>query len=247
MDVTFDCYTYPYSGTTVTIGLPHWAKDGGPERLMEALRDQDDRQRMKRELTRDRLENNWLTNFTQPQNRQYDGRLITDIAEMRGQDPEDALFDLLLEENLGISTVGLGTNAQTLYAFVSHPAGMIASDAILFGEYPNPRSYGCFPIVLAEFVRAEQHLKLPEAIRKMTSFPAQRLGLPDRGILRDGFKADIVLFNPNTIKALATKEDPKQYPVGIDYVIVNGQVVIDNGENTGVLPGRALRRGRSST
>ena len=77
----------------------------------------------------------------------------------------------------------------------------------------------------------------------MTSFPAQRLGLPDRGILRDGFKADIVIFNPNTVKALATKENPKQYPVGIDYVIVNGQVVIENGENTGALPGRALRRG----
>jgi N-acyl-D-aspartate/D-glutamate deacylase len=100
---------------------------------------------------------------------------------------------------------------------------------------------------LAEFVRAEQHLKLPEAIRKMTSFPAQRLGLPDRGILRDGFKADIVIFNPNTVKALATKENPKQYPVGIDYVIVNGQVVIENGGNTGALPGRALRRGRANT
>ena len=124
---------------------------------------------------------------------------------------------------------------------------MIASDAILFGEYPNPRSYGCFPIVLAEFVRAEQHLKLPEAIRKMTSFPAQRLGLPDRGILRDGFKADITVFNPNTVKALATKENPKQYPTGIDYVIVNGQLVIDNNQNTNALPGRALRRGRPST
>ena len=247
MDVTFDCYTYPYSGTTVTIGLPHWAKDGGPERLMAALADADDRVRMKRELARDRLENNWLTNFTQPQNRVYEGRLITDIAEMRGQDPEDALFDLLLEENLGISTVGLGTNAQTLYAFVSHPYGMIASDAILFGEYPNPRSYGCFPIVLAEFVRAEKHLRLPEAIRKMTSFPAQRLGLPDRGLLRDGFRADIVIFNPDTVKTHATKDDPKHYPVGIEYVIVNGQVVIQRGENTGVLPGRALRRGRGST
>ena len=247
MDVTFDCYTYPYSGTTVTIGLPHWAKDGGPERLMAALQDADDRARMKRELARDRLENNWLTNFTQPQNKGYEGRLITDIAEMRGQDPEDALFDLLLEENLGISTVGLGTNAQTLYAFVSHPYGMIASDAILFGEYPNPRSYGCFPIVLAEFVRAEKHLRLPEAIRKMTSFPAQRLGIPDRGLLRDGFRADIVIFNPDTVKTHATKDDPKHYPVGIEYVIVNGRVVIEQGENTGVLPGRALRRGRGST
>ena len=247
MDVTFDCYTYPYSGTTITIGLPHWAKDGGPERLMAALQDADDRARMKRELSRERLENNWLTNFTQPQNQQYDGRLITDIADMRGQDPADALFDLLVEENLGISTVGLGTNPQTLPAFVSHPSGMIASDSILFGEYLNPRTYGCFPIVLAEFVRAEQHLKLPEAIRKMTSFPAQRLGLPDRGILRDGFKADIVVFNPDTVKTHATREDPKHYPVGIEYVVVNGQVVIDQGENTGALPGRALRRGRAKT
>ncbi len=119
---------------------------------------------------------------------------------------------------------------------------MIASDAILLGEYPSPRTYGCFPVVLAEFVRAEKHLRLPEAVRKMTSFPAQRLGLPDRGVLRDGFRADIVIFNPDTVKAPATKENPKQYPVGIDYVIVNGVVVIDEGENTGKLPGRALRR-----
>ena len=247
LDVTFDCYTYPYSGTTITIGLPHWAKDGGPERLMAALQDPEDRARMKRELSRDRLENNWLTNFTQPQNHQYDGRLLTDIAEMRGQEPADALFDLLVEEKLGISTVGLGTNPHTLHAFVSHPMGMIASDSILFGEYPNPRTYGCFPIVLAEFVRAEKHLRLPEAIRKMTSFPAQRLGIPDRGLLRDGFKADIVVFNPDTVKTYATKEDPKKYPVGIEYVIVNGKVVIDRGQNTGALPGRGLRRGHAST
>ena len=247
LDVTFDCYTYPYSGTTITIGLPHWAKDGGPERLMAALQDPDDRARMKRELDRNRLENNWLTNFTQPQNKKYDGRLVTDIAEMRGQDPADALFDLLLEENLGISTVGLGTNPQTLPAFVSHPYGMIASDSILFGEYPNPRTYGCFPIVLAEFVRAEKHLRLPEAIRKMTSFPAQRLGIPDRGILRDGFRPDIVIFDPATVKTHATKDDPKHYPVGINYVIVNGEVVIENGENTGALPGRAIRRGHAHT
>ena len=247
IDCTFDCYTYPYSGTTPTIGLPHWAKDGGPERLIAALQDADDRARMKREIAPSRLENNWLTNFTRPENRIYDGRLLTDIADLRGQDPADALFDLLLSENLGISTVGLGTNAQTLYAFVSHPYGMIASDAILFGEYPNPRTYGCFPIVLAEFVRAEQHLRLPEAIRKMTSFPAQRLGLPDRGLLRDGFKADLVAFNPNTVKTHATRANPKQYPIGIEYVIVNGQLVIEQGENTGALPGRGLRRGQSST
>ncbi len=247
LDVTFDCYTYPYSGTTITIGFPGWSKDGGPERLMAALRDPSDRARLKVDMAREWVENQWLTNFTRPQNGNYDGRLLTDIAEMRGQDPEDALFDLLIEENLGISTVSLGTNPHTLPAFVSHSYGMIASDAILFGEYPNPRSYGCFPIVLAEFVRAEKHLRLPEAIRKMTSFPAQRLGLPDRGLLRDGFKADIVVFNPDTVKTHATKNDPKHYPVGIEYVIVNGRVVIDRKENTGALPGRALRRGRVAT
>ena len=244
LDVTFDCYTYPYSGTTITIGFPHWAKDGGPERLIAALKDPDDRSKMKKEITIDRLENNWLTNFTKEANKIYDGLLITEIANLRNQDPADALFDLLLDENLGLSTVGLGTNPQTLPAFVSHPAGMVASDAILFGEYPNPRTYGCFPVVLAEFVRAEKQLRLPEAIRKMTSFPAQRLGLKDRGLIRDGYKADIVLFNPDTVKAPATKENPKQYPIGIDYVIVNGKLVIDEGNNTGVTPGRALRRGR---
>lgn len=88
-------------------------------------------------------------------------------------------------------------------------------------------------------------MALPDAIRKMTSFPAQRLGLPDRGLLRDGFKADVVVFDPNTVKAPATRAQPKQFPVGIDQVIVNGKLVVDNGKHTGVLAGRALRRGRS--
>ena len=200
-----------------------------------------------RELPRAELENSWLHNFNRPANKRYDGRLLTDVAEMRSQEPAEALCDLMAEENLGISMVGLGTNAHTLPAFVSHPCGMIASDAILFGEYPNPRTYGCFPLVLAEFVRAEKHLRLPEAIRKMTWFPAQRLGLPDRGLLRDGYRADIVVFDPEAVRTDATLEDPKRYPVGIEYVIVNGQPVIDRGENTGALPGRALRRGRPRT
>ncbi|MEE9261952.1 MAG: D-aminoacylase [Dehalococcoidia bacterium] len=247
LDVTFDCYTYPYSGTSATIAIPNWAKDGGPERLMAALKDPEDRARMKKEISRERLEDSWLTNFTQAENAKYDGRRPVDIAEMRGQDPADAFFDLLFEEKLGVSMVGLGTNPQTLPDFVSHPCGMIASDAILLGEYPSPRSYGCFPIVLAEFVRAEKHLRLPEAVRKMTSFPAQRLGIPDRGILRDGMKADIVVFNPETVKAPATKSQPKQFPIGIDYVIVNGKVVVEEAQHTGALPGRAIRRGRAST
>ena len=184
LDVTFDCYTYPYSGTSATIILPEWAMSGGPERLMQALRDPADRAHIKREVEGPPFgpwESAWLTWFRKPGNAQYEGRSVAAIAEMRNQDPIDALLDLLLDEELSISYVGLGTNEATLYAFVSHPYGMIASDAILLGEFPSPRTYGCFPVVLAEFVRAEKHLRLPEAIRKMTSFPAQRLGLPDRG------------------------------------------------------------------
>ena len=257
LDVTFDCYTYPYSSTMAAIAMPHWAKEKGPEGLMAFLGDPEARNKIKSEMISvtsagtlfglTKWNNTWLTNFTEPHNAIYDGKSVGQIGEMRDQEPADAFLDLLLDEKLKLTSIGLGTNAQTLPAFVSHPFGMIGSDALLFGEYPNPRSYGCFPIVLAEFVRAEKHLRLPEAIRKMTSFPAQRLGLPDRGLLRNGLKADIVIFDPLTVKALATKEDPKQYPVGIEYVIVNGQVVIENGANTGALPGRALRRGRSST
>ena len=262
LDVTFDCYSYPYSGTTLAILLPQWTRDGGPEALMERLRSPKDRARMTADILagRDRgrdagpypfsgelWSTNWLTNFRVPENAQYDGRSIAEIAELRGQHPAETMYDLLLSENLGVCTIALGTNAHTLPAFVAHPFGMIASDAILFGDHPNPRTYGCFPLVLAEFVRAERHLRLPEAIRKMTSFPAQRLGIPDRGILRDGFRADIVCFDPKTVRAPATRANPRQYAEGIEHVIVNGQVVIERGKNTGALPGRALRRGRPRT
>jgi N-acyl-D-amino-acid deacylase len=251
MDVTFDCYTYPFSGTALTIQLPMWAREGGPEGVMHALTDPEQSARIRRELRSPAdptgrvagWHDLWLTAFKKPENKRYDGHSLAEIAELREQEPVDAMIELLVSENLGISQVGRGTNAHTLHAFVSHPMGMIASDAILFGEYPNPRSYGCFPIVLAEFVRAEKHLKLPEAIRKMTSFPAQRLGLSDRGIVRNGFKADLVVFNPDTVSAPATRMDPKRYAVGIEYVIVNGEVVLDGATNTGALPGRALRRG----
>ena len=119
---------------------------------------------------------------------------------------------------------------------------MVGSDAVLLGDFPSPRTYGCFPVILAEYVREERQMSLPNAIRKMTSFPAQRLGLQDRGVLRDGMNADITVFNPNSVSAPATRVNPKQFPIGIEYVIVNGVPVIDGGRHTGALPGRAVRR-----
>ncbi len=248
VDVTFDCYPYVYGSTRANIVLPGWTMDGGPGRLAEILNAPKERARLREEMrTGNRLgrpEEGWLTNFQKPHNLGYEGRSLADIARERGQDPLDAFLDLMLDEGHSLCTVIVGTNPQTLPAFVSHPLGMVGSDAILLGEYPSPRTYGCFPVILAEFVRAEKHLRLPEAIRKMTSFPAQRLGLRDRGMLRDGMKADIVLFDPETVKAPATPQNPKQYPLGIPYVIVNGKVVVDDGKHTGALPGRALRYGR---
>src|SRR2546427_20012 len=185
-----------------------------------------------------------FTNYRKPDNMGYEGRSLLDISRERGQDPLDTFLDLMRSEGHSLCAIMIGTNPQTLPAFVSHPCGMVGSDAILLGEYPSPRTYGCFPVILAEFVRAEKHLQLPEAIRKMTSFPALRLGLRDRGLLRDGLKADVVIFDPNTVKATATPRQPKQFPLGIPYVIVNGKVVVDKGEHTGELPGRALRYGR---
>ena len=152
-----------------------------------------------------------------------------------------------MAENLGATWVGTTPSDRTLHEFIAHPFGMIASDALVFGDHPNPRSYGCFPQVLGEYVRKEGRLSLEEAIRKMTSFPAQRLGLPDRGLLRDGFKADIVVFDPETVEALTAPGNLKAFPRGIDYVIVNGVIVIDDGEHSGALPGRSLRRGVQGT
>ena len=124
---------------------PFWAKDGGPERLMAALKDPSDRDRMKKEMPRERLEDNWLTNFRQPHNKKYDGKSLEEISEMRGQDMADALFDLLLEENLGISTVGLGTNPHTLPAFVSHPAGNDSQRRHPVRRVPEPQNIRLLP------------------------------------------------------------------------------------------------------
>jgi N-acyl-D-amino-acid deacylase len=213
------------------------------------LRSVEGRERLKKEI-RPRAgswQDMWVTYLKRPEHHRFEGRSIADVAEMLGKDVVDALCDLLLAEDLQVSYVSAGANGATLPKFVSHPLSMVGSDALLIGDYPSPRTYGTFPLILAEFVREERLLGLPDAIRKMTSFPAQRLGLPDRGLLRDGFKADLVVFDAGSVKAPATRTEPKQFPIGIDYVIVNGKVVVEEGRHTGLLAGRALRRGRAST
>jgi len=249
MDVTFDSYPYVYGSTRLAIVLPQWAQDGGPDTVRAAIASPEARERIRKELAprATSWHEMWLTYFKKPKNHRYEGHSVASVAELMDRDVVDVICDLLLDEDLQVSYVGKGVNGLTISKFISHPMSMVGSDALLIGDFPSPRTYGCFPIILSEYVREEKSMSLPFAIRKMTSFPAQRLGLPDRGLLRDGFKADIVVFDARNVRAPATRTDPKQFPIGIDYVINNGQVVVDQGQHTGVLAGRALRRGHAST
>ncbi len=246
MDVTFDCFPYPVGGTRILIVFPQWTHDGGTEKLKEVLRSSEARERLRKEIApRGRgWDEMWLTYFNQPHNRRFEGKSIAEVADTMGKDPVDALCDLLLDEDLQVSYSGATIDQATINDFVSHPLQMTGSDALLLGDYPPPMAYGTFPVILSEIVREEKKMSLPEAIRKMTSYPAQRLAIPDRGLLREGMKADITVFDAKTIKAHATRQDPKQFSSGIEYVIVNGKIVIDQGKHTGVLAGRALRHGR---
>ena len=248
-DVTMDCYPYTYSSTRLLILFPQWAHDGGPEKLKEVLRSSEGRERLRQEIhpRGGSFKDLWLTYFKRPHNRKYEGRSVAEIAEMMGKGEVDAMCDLLLDEDLQTSYVTPGPNLPTLPDFITHPRSMVGTDALLLGAFPSPRTYGTFPTILAEYVRDEGSIILEEAIRKMTSLAALRLDIRDRGTLRDGMKADIVVFDPKTVKSPATRHEPKQFPVGIEYVLVNGGIVVDQGRHTGLLPGRALRHGRAST
>ena len=247
LDVTFDCFPFAYGGTRILIAFPQWVHDGGPDKIRERLRSPEVRERLREEiLPRGRSwRETWLTYFNKPHNRQYEGKSVAETAEMMGKDPADALCDLLLDEDLQVSYWGGGIDPTTLADFVTHPLHMVGSDALLLGDYPTLMAYGTYPTILGQIVREEGKMSFQEAIRKMTSYPAHRLDIRDRGMLREGMKADIVIFDPETIDSNATKMEPKQFPTGIDYVIVNGQVVVDHGVHTGVLAGRALRHSRA--
>jgi N-acyl-D-amino-acid deacylase len=244
MDITFDMFPYPFGPTKLLIMFPEWVQDGGPRRVVEVLKDGEARERLRDEVVpRARgWDEMWMTNFKLSEHKEYEGKSIAAVAEARGQHPVDMMSDLLLEENLGVSYFAESVDKDTLPDFMAHPLYMVGSDAVMIGDFPAPMAYGCYPMFLSKMVREEGRLRLEEAIRKMTSGPAQRLGIPDRGILRDGLYADLVVFDADTIKPNVSRSNPKALSDGVEYVIVNGTVVIDQGRHTGALPGRALRK-----
>lgn len=250
LDVTFDMYPYEWASTRLLIQMPLWIQEGGPRALKERLAETAAREKLRSELSERGAAYTspagWadvrLGYFANPDNLRWEGRTLADVMAETGSDAVDAMCDLLLSENLRVNQVTSGPWTETMHHFVVHPVGMFGTDSTFIGAKPAPRTYGSFPRVLGEFVRERELLGLEEAVRKMTSAPAARLGLRDRGRLSDGYLADVVVFDPATVRSNATYDEPRRFPTGIEHVIVNGTLVVDGGEHTGALPGRVVRR-----
>jgi N-acyl-D-amino-acid deacylase len=255
LDVMADVYPYTASSTSLRTLLPDWALEGGLEAMTDRLRDPATRARLRTEIekpvsgqslpARVGWENIMVSSCTKRSD--AEGRRIAEIAAARGVDAVDAAFDLLVDEGGRGSMILFQLDERDVRRALVHPRVMIGSDGYALaptGELadgkPHPRSYGTFPRVLGEYTREQRLLSLSQAIHKMTGMPARRLGLRDRGHIRVGAKADLVVFDAKRVADTATYEMPARYPEGIEHVIVNGRFVIKSGEHTGSLPGKVL-------
>ena len=182
--------------------------------------------------------------FTAAENLRWESRTVAEVMRDTGHDAVDVICDLLIAEHLGVMQVTSGPWTDGIRRFLSHRGAMIGTDSTFFGAKPAPRTYGSYPRVLGQFVRDERLLTLEDAVHRMTGAPAARLGLRSRGRLADGLSGDLVVFDPNRVRANATYDEPRRLPTGIEFVAVNGTLVVDGGRHTGARPGRSLRRGR---
>jgi len=254
LDITFDIYPYTAGSTMFLAILPPWALEGGVAKTLARLKDPDLQKRIKEEFKKPPSVPNWenyvnfagwdniiISSVTNPQNSSWVGKSVAAIAEENGQDPADTALHILLAEEGKVGMILFTMDEEKMVLGLRHPLGMICTDGLLGGQ-PHPRVYGTYPRILGRYVRERKDLSLAEAIRKMTSFPAQRLGLKDRGVIAEGMAADLVVFNPETVIDRATYENPRQYPLGIEHVIVNGVHSIKNREFTGQRGGRVLKK-----
>lgn len=246
IDVTFDQYPYIASSTGLASILPPWAHEGGAEKLLQRISDPETREKLRAEPTEEMEDWTRILIAHAANNPGYEGKTVQEIAVLEEKTPFDAMCDLLLTENAQVMVILYEMCEEDVQRVMQDPNGMIGSDGRamspdgVFGKSKfHPRYYGTFPRVLGFYVR-EGIISLQEAVRKMTSAPAQRLGIKDRGLIKEGLMADITIFDPDSVKDEATFIDPHRYASGIPYVIVNGVVVIDNGEHTGALPGKPL-------
>jgi len=271
LDVACDFHPYTAGSTSLSALLPAWAQEGGFEKIIERLRDPAIRVKIREDMIREPVPGPgpcglvkrelWNMIFLSKCNVNKDliGKSFDEIARLRGKDPFEAYFDILLEENLSGSVVGFYYDENDIRNVAISPYSMVGSDGyalaprgVLMGEGGHPRSYSTFPMVIRKYVRGESRsellydrgdkiMSLETAIMKMTSIPASRLNIYDRGLIRVGFHADICIFDYNRISDLSTYYNPQIFPVGVEYVIVNGVIVVDRGKHTGAKPGKVLR------
>ncbi|HEX5876202.1 MAG TPA: D-aminoacylase [Pyrinomonadaceae bacterium] len=260
LDITADIYPYIAGSTALAASLPPWALEGGTEKMLERLRDPALRQRLKKEISEEQTawENIYLGSggpegvlVSAVVNRELEslqGKRISEIAAQQKKDPLDAVFDLILADNGQTGAIYFMMSEADMRAAMQSPfvnfctdSPARATDGPLAGTKSHPRGWGTYPRILGRYVREERLLSLETAIHKMTGGPAARVGLRDRGLLREGMFADITILNPETILDRATFENPNQYPSGIEYVLVNGQISVDQSKRTPTLAGRILR------
>jgi len=253
LDITANQYPYTAMFHGWSAFFPLWMREGGPDQFAARLRDRSLRDRLKNDRTfvTWAKEHGWwdgivMARAATPANRKYEGMRIAEIAKLRGNaDPMDTCIDLMAEESGRISGIFHTMSEDDVREVMKVPWVAIASDGSALNldapGVPHPRNYSTNPRVLGYYVRDQKVLTLADAVRKMTSLPAQILGLKDRGQLKTGYAADVVVFDPARVRETNSFERPKSYPEGIPYVIVNGTVVIDQGQHTGAKPGRALR------
>jgi len=269
VDVTFDNDAHTDYNPALSQVLPQWAQAGGNKKIVARLRDPKSREKIKREIIDDKLpgpgysglvkHGRWdkIFLFRCKKNKDLIGKSFRDIAKMRSMDPFDVYFDLIIEEKGEVSALFNYIDEEDIRAVLRHPLMMVCSDGSACAPYGvlgridgySPCDYGEYPYILERYVREEKVLTLNEAVRKMTSFPAQKLGLRDRGLLREGMWADIVIFDFNAVKDRATNRFPyrfplsnfpHKYPEGIKYVLVNGQTVVEKDKHKGLFPGKVL-------
>jgi N-acyl-D-amino-acid deacylase len=260
LDITADVYPYTAASTALTACLPPWALEGGTVRMLEHLRDGATRERLKREIMKDTSE--WeniylgrggaagvlISSVVHPELENLQGKRLSDIAAEQKKEPLDALFDLILADHGATGAIYFMMSEDDLRAALRAPfvsictdSGARATDGPLSTAKGHPRGWGSYPRILSRYVRDEHLLTLEEAIHKMTGLPAARVGLKGRGVLREGNYADITIFDPQTVRDRSTFDNPNQYPEGIPFVIINGQLSVDNGQRTKALAGRVLR------
>jgi len=255
LDVSANQYPWAASSNNLDASLPLWVREGGREKLLARLRDPATRARARADFPKDNPD--WsvepgsrilITRTLNPALKAYEGRTIAEIAKSENKDPLDVLMDIVIADRANTGRVTFSMSEDDVRTALAHPlvsmgtdSGAKAEDGIFSEERSHPRAWASAARILGKYVRDEKVLTLEEAIRKMTSLPASRMGLADRGILRPGMAADVVAFDPATVRDRSTYADPIHYSAGIPYVCVNGQLVVDGGRITDARPGRALK------